>query len=109
MGLDWSLPQHRDSGNYATDLVRGMRGAKLSEVEAEAVFCCYSFVFYFIFWSADAKSFRQIFDNLIYCTSSSAWLDEVATCSDAACLDYKSIFKSRLGVTFTVTRLWLVC
>lgn len=64
MGLDWSLlPQHRDSGNYATDLVRGMRGAKLSEVEAEAdaAFCCYSFVISFFFWPADAKSFRQIF------------------------------------------------
>lgn len=48
------------SGNYATDLVRGMRGANLSEVEA--VFCCYSFVIIFIiFWPADAKSFRQIF------------------------------------------------
>lgn len=109
-GLDWSLPQHRDSGNYATDLVRGMRGAKLSEVEveAEAVFCCYSFVISFFFFGQQMlKASDRFFDNLIYGTSRSAWLDEVPLATLPPCLDYKSIFMFR--VTFTVTRLWLVC
>lgn len=69
------------SGNYATDLVRGMRGANLSEVEA--VFCCYSSLLFLLFFGQQMlKASDRFFDNLIYGTSSSAWVDEVATCID---------------------------
>lgn len=69
------------SGNYATDLVRGMRGANLSEVEA--VFCCYSSLLFLLFFGQQMlKASDRFFDILIYGTSSSAWVDEVATCID---------------------------
>lgn len=72
MGLDWRLDWRLAlaglSGNYATDLVRGMRGANLSEVEA--VFCCYSSLLFF--GQQMLKASDRFFDNLIYGTSSSA-------------------------------------